>query len=365
MSRWNAAGAAALSGRPDGPPLPPPAGFLTRLHDLSDSIHRCSAAIGRPVSVDPSTVLAERAAISHFGRRGAVSCGGATHLLRSADEWMGVTLARPDDWELVPAWFELDHQVDGGDWEVVAAEVMRRSAVELSERSRLLGLPVAVLGERRGRHAGGPVRPVASMRVGEAPGSVAIEHLVVVDLSSLWAGPLATSILADAGARVIKVESSTRPDGARRGPEEFFDRLNGTKRIVAFDFGTVDGRASLRRLVDGADIVVTSSRQRAIDQLGLPLDELVGCGRPRIWLSITGYGRIGEGADRVAFGDDAAIAGGLVVSDDAGPCCFVDAVADPCTGLAGAAAVLRALELGGRWILDAAMADIAAHLAAG
>ena len=68
----------------------------------------------------------------------------------------------------------------------------------------------------------------------------------------------------------------------------------------------------------------------------------------------------GPSADRVAFGDDAAAAGGLVVWDGEGPCFCGDAVADPLSGMAAAAAALAALEQGGRWVLDVSMADVAA-----
>jgi crotonobetainyl-CoA:carnitine CoA-transferase CaiB-like acyl-CoA transferase len=52
-----------------------------------------------------------------------------------------------------------------------------------------------------------------------------------------------------------------------------------------------------------------------------------------------------------------------VVCDETGPCFCADAVADPCTGTVAAAAVLRALSVGGRWLLDISMRDVAAHLA--
>ena len=326
--------------------------------------------MGAPVGIDPAERLAERARISHFGRRGDVSCGGATHLLRSADDWMAVSLARPDDWELVSAWFGLDDDAVHGDWDRVAAEVARRPAAEVAERAHLLGLPVSTLGERAAPRSGAPFGPVRASRVGDAAPIADLADVMVVDLSSLWAGPLAAGLLQRCGARVDKVESTARPDGARRGPREFFDLLNGGKRAAMLDFGTDDGRRSLRDLVQGADVVVTSARRRAIDQLGLDLERVIAEGHPRIWLSITGYGvtRRGVGltdVDRVAFGDDAAVAGGLVAWDADGPCFVADAVADPCTGIAGAAAVLSALQLGGRWVLDAAMADVAAHLAAG
>ncbi len=82
-------------------------------------------------------------------------------------------------------------------------------------------------------------------------------------------------------------------------------------------------------------------------------------------MSITGYGRSGEDANRVAFGDDAAAAGGLVTWTDDGPLFCVDAVADPLTGLAAAGACMDALRSGGRRLLDISMAAVSAHLAGG
>ena len=73
----------------------------------------------------------------------------------------------------------------------------------------------------------------------------------------------------------------------------------------------------------------------------------------------------GPERERVAFGDDAAAAGGLVAHDDEGPCFVADAVADPLTGVAAAAAAVAALEVGGGWLLDVAMSRVAAHVAAG
>jgi hypothetical protein len=79
-------------------------------------------------------------------------------------------------------------------------------------------------------------------------------------------------------------------------------------------------------------------------------------------VSITGHGRDGD-ATRVAFGDDAAVAGGLVVTDAGGPWFCADAVADPLAGLAAAAACVEALASGGRRLLDVAMSTVAASAA--
>ena len=82
-------------------------------------------------------------------------------------------------------------------------------------------------------------------------------------------------------------------------------------------------------------------------------------------MSVTGYGRTGAAANHVAFGDDAAVAGGLVAYDAAGAPLFCgDAIADPMTGLFAAAAAFRALATGGGQLVDVAMAAVAKSLAA-
>ncbi len=90
--------------------------------------------------------------------------------------------------------------------------------------------------------------------------------------------------------------------------------------------------------------------------------DLVRSGGPRIWISITGYGRSAVRANRVAFGDDAAAAGGLVVWNDEAPLFSADALADPVTGLTAAEACLQALAAGGRWLLDVSMSAVSAAL---
>src|SRR5690606_19365703 len=78
---------------------------------------------------------------------------------------------------------------------------------------------------------------------------------------------------------------------------------------------------------------------------------------------ITGHGREGADAERIAFGDDAAAAGGLVAWEGDVPLFVADAVADPLAGVTAAAGVVAALASGGRWLLDVAMVSVAAHVA--
>jgi CoA-transferase family III len=339
---WAASGAMALTGRFGAPPLVAPADVVRSIRSL-----------GAPIGVDPLPLLGERAATGGLTRQGSTSCGGAGRLLRTSDGWVAVNLARDDDLDLVPAW--LESEPDLASWEAVEGIVPSRRAAELTERGALLGLPVSTVGE-----VPAPAAPVAARRIATAARATRAPTLVV-DLSSLWAGPLCTRLLAERGADVVKVESTTRPDGARRGPVAFFDAMTAGKRCVAYDFASASGRADLRALLGRADVVVEGSRARALRQLGIDADDLLaGADGPRVWLSITGHGRA---SDRVAFGDDAAAAGGLVAADGDGLCFVADAVADPLTGVAAAVAVDAALAAGGRWLIDAALAGVAAFVA--
>jgi crotonobetainyl-CoA:carnitine CoA-transferase CaiB-like acyl-CoA transferase len=344
---WASSGAMALTGRGDGPPLLAPPSAVTGLLRLAAALRELT-----PVSVDGPALLGERAAAAGFERHGDVSCGGATRLLPVADGWLAVTLARAEDFDALPAWLGT---------EVVPARLAERlrafAAEQLVERAALLGLPVARLGE---------VAPPPLVNVavpGEAPSRPSLEGAVVIDLSSLWAGPLCAHLLQLAGARVIKVESETRPDGARNGPAAFFDLLHAGQESVVLDFRTECGRAALRRLVADGDVVIEASRPRALAQLGAGPEQVLAEGRSQVWVSITGHGRSGPPAGRVAFGDDAAVAGGLVVWDESGPCFCADAVADPATGLLAAVAVAAGLRAGGRRLLDVSLSGTAAFLA--
>lgn len=313
----------SLTGRPGAPPPGPPARLVGGIDAVAASIRRRSAQLGTPVKVEPLQLLGERAAIAGHRRRGEVSCGGATRLLRTADGWMAVSLARPEDVDLVPAWLCVDPPTADQLWPSIARAARSTPAGQLVERAALLGLPASRLAERRPPTEASllarnlPVR-TARVRPGR-PYDGRVGDLLVVDLSSLWAGPLCGSLLAAAGMDVVKVESTSRPDGARRGPAEFFDLLHGGKRSVALDLATPEGARMLRRLLERADVVIEGSRPRALEHLGIRREELLARASPRVWISITGHGRSGEHRDRVAFGDDAAVAGGLVCWDDRGP----------------------------------------------
>jgi hypothetical protein len=333
----------ALTGLPDDP-MGPPAGLVESIDRVADLFP----------GLDALALLGERAALMGLWRHGTTSCGGSCRLLPSRHGFMAVSLPRAEDMETVPAWLELDDVPESvpAMWSSVASHLQHGDPDLLLARAQLLGLPAARVGESAG------LMGVRRSLLGEAPPRPDLTGLLVVDLSALWAGPLCGDLLARAGAAVVKVESTQRPDGARRGPAEFFDLLNGRKRSVALNFRDRNDVRILHAMLRRADVVIEASRPRALAQLGLNGPDLVHAGGPQVWVSITGHGRAGEAANRVAFGDDAAAAGGLVVWRNGIPLFCADAIADPLTGLTAADACLHALAEGGRWLLDVSMSAV-------
>lgn len=353
---WAASGAMALTGRADGPALAVPRGVPDALTRLAHRLTDLTDAFGATVAVDGPALLGERAALRGTPRQGTVSVGGSTRLLATADGWIALALPRADDAALAGAWLGLDALDEADPWPALAATVAGCAAGPLVDDGATLGLAVARVGER----AGGPL--AVAFRRGEGPPPPpSLEGLVVVDLSSLWAGPLCTQLLVDAGATVVKVESRTRPDAARDGDAAFFDLLNAGKLSAIVDLTDAGGRAELAAWLARADVVLEASRPRALGQLGLSVHQVAPAGGPRVWCRLTAHGR----TDRVGFGDDAAAAGGLVAWEGDEPRFVADAAADPATGLTAAVAILDRLAAGGRWTVDVDLAGTAAYLAAG
>jgi hypothetical protein len=302
-----------------------------------------------------ATLLGQRARFRGLSRGGQRSPGGGCRLLPVRDGWIALNLAREADFGAVPAWLEAEIAQD---WPAIAETVRGRGADALVGRGRLMGLAVA-------RADGVAVQPpwchVTDGQRVTAPGR---RRPVVVDLSSLWAGPLAAALLHIAGAEVIKVESVTRPDGARRGHRGFFDWLNGGKKCVALDFASARGQAALRALVRRADIVIEGSRPRALRQINVAAEELVAAQSGLVWVSITAYGRDGAAGDWVGFGDDAAVSAGLsrCMAETYGQMLFAgDALADPLTGLHAAVAALAAWRQGEGGLFSVALAGVVAR----
>jgi hypothetical protein len=319
---------------PSGPAIPL-AGWANR------QIAALSDATGAPAlgALSGAVLLGERAYLNGFLVPGTVSAGGGCRLLAGRDGWVALNLARPDDRELLPALFG-DDALDGADDAAIAACVAKAESLPLVARGREMGMAIAALDEP----TSGPARqmeiesfPPVRQRFStslEANGST--KAPLVVDLSALWAGPLAAHLLWLAGAEVVKVESVARPDSMREGDPRLFALINQGKASVALDFKQDADRRRLIALLSRADIVIEAARPRALLQLGIDAGEIVRANPSLVWMTITGHGAEGNAADWVGFGDDCGVAGGLsaallAVSGRVG---FVgDAIADPLTGI--------------------------------
>ena len=187
--QWAASGGMWLTGRRDGPMLPAPAPLTATLDAAAHALATATAGAGHPVRIDGSALLGERAAIAGFERHGVISCGGATRSVPAADGWLAVAPARTDDLDLLPAWLAVDAADDP--WPAITATLARTRAADAVGTAVELGLAVARLGERDG-----DPEAVIATHLGHNPPAPRLDHLRVLDLSSLWAGPLAGQLLA-------------------------------------------------------------------------------------------------------------------------------------------------------------------------
>ena len=305
--------------------------------------------------LDGATLLGERAMLGGMMIPGRTSAGGGCRLFAAVGDTIALNLARPADRELLPALFETD-DLNTEDHEAIAARIARSDAAALVARGRSMGLAIAAAHETLVSGAGACVElvtgiaAVGAAAVGPAAvglaaaGSAAVasarRHAPrVVDLSALWAGPLAAHLLWLAGADVVKVESRTRPDAMREGNSTFYALLNQGKASVVLDFGDANDRNALVSLIAASDIVIEAARPRALAQLGIDAAQIVRTTPGLVWLTITGHGAVGEAANWVGFGDDCGVSGGLTAALRAasGRTGFVgDAIADPLTGMLAA-----------------------------
>lgn len=175
--------------------------------------------------------------------------------------------------------------------------------------------------------------------------------LRVLDLTSVVLGPLATQILADYGADVVKVESPEgdvmRANGVSKHPgmSSIFLGVNRNKRSVAIDLKSPRGLDAMRALVRRADVFIHNMRVPAIERLGLGYAAVEALNRRIVYCAATAFGQDGPHASRPAFDDIIQAASGLAAlnADHGGPGFVPSLIADKTTGLAAVNAVLAAL----------------------
>lgn len=187
---------------------------------------------------------------------------------------------------------------------------------------------------------------------GTRPADAPLTGLRVLDLATLFAGPLAATMLGDFGAEVVKVEHPEKPDPSRgHGPSKdgvglWWKVLGRNKRTIALNLSKPGGRATLLRLAATADVVIENFRPGTLEKWDLGWPEL-SAANPRLILTrVTGFGQFGPSAHRPGFGTLAEAMSGfaaLTGEPDAPPTLPPFGLADSIAGLATAYAVMTAL----------------------
>jgi crotonobetainyl-CoA:carnitine CoA-transferase CaiB-like acyl-CoA transferase len=179
-----------------------------------------------------------------------------------------------------------------------------------------------------------------------------LEGIRVVEAATLFAAPMATMLLADFGADVVKLEHPRHPDPARgHGPAKdgaglWFKALSRNKRHATLDLSHPDGQALFLRLAADADVVVENFRPGTLERWNLGWNEL-STANPRLVLArVSGFGQDGPYAHRAGFGTLAEAMSGFAALNgepDRPPLLPPLALADGVAALATAFAVLAAL----------------------
>ena len=187
--------------------------------------------------------------------------------------------------------------------------------------------------------------------------------LLVLDLSRVLAGPFCTMLLADLGARVVKVEHPEGGDVTRgwgppweaaTGLSSYYLAVNRNKESIGLDLSSEAGAESVRILARRSDVLVENFRPGGLEKLGLSLEALRRDNSRLVTASITGFGRAGGEAELPGFDLLAQAASGLMAitgSPESGPTKVGVAVSDlfaGCFALAGILALLREREQTGR-----------------
>lgn len=196
-----------------------------------------------------------------------------------------------------------------------------------------------------------------------------LQGVTILDLSQYIPGPLATLMLADMGARVIKVEPPAGDPMQTLGPRApdggplFYRTLNAGKSVLRLDLKDPDGHAAFLDLAHTADVLIEGFRPGVMARLGLSYDRLSALNPGLIWCAISGYGASGPSAQKA--GHDAnylAEAGVLDRNGTDRPMFFDPPVADVSGSVFAALAIAGALNgrhrTGRGAMIDLALADV-------
>ncbi len=184
------------------------------------------------------------------------------------------------------------------------------------------------------------------------PAAGPLSGILVVDLTRVLAGPFCTMLLADLGARVIKVETPDGGDDARRigpfvdGRSAYFLSLNRGKESLALDLKSAPDRSIFERLLARADVLAENFRPGVMQRLGYGWEALEQRFPRLVMASISGFGQTGPYAQRPAYDVIAQAMGGvmsLTGHPGAGPTRVGTSTGDITAGLFAAVGILAAL----------------------
>ncbi|HET9874525.1 MAG TPA: CoA transferase, partial [Mycobacterium sp.] len=218
--------------------------------------------------------------------------------------------------------------------------------------------------------------------VGDTAKRLPLDGIRVLDMTTFWAGPCSTHVLALLGAEVIHVESTRRPDGTRliagvpltedrwweRSP--IFSALNTNKKGVTLDLQTAAGQDLLRRFIATSDVVVENFTPRVLDQIGLNFQAVQAIRPDTILVRMPGFGLDGPWRDIPAFAYVIEATSGVSWLTGYPDRCPYEpySVGDPNAGVHALNALLLALEhrrrTGEGVLVEAAMVDAALNIAA-
>jgi CoA:oxalate CoA-transferase len=201
-----------------------------------------------------------------------------------------------------------------------------------------------------------------------------LDGLVVIDFSRVLAGPFATMMLADLGARVIKVERPGTGDDSRSygpfvdGRSLYFARVNRGKESIALSLKDAADLEVARQLVSRADVLVENFRPGVMERLGLGPSAALELNPRLVYCSVSGFGHTGPWSSRPAY--DAVVQGmsgimAITGSADGPPVKPGSPVADLSAGLYAFGGICAALRAGTGTHLDVAMYDSTVSLLEG
>ncbi len=186
-----------------------------------------------------------------------------------------------------------------------------------------------------------------------ADSDTALGGLLVADFSRVLAGPLATMLLGDLGADVVKIERPGTGDDTRAwgppyvdGESAYYLAINRNKRSVALDLSTPEGLEAARRLAERADVLVENFKPGTMERLGLSYEQVSVVNPGLVYCTISGFGTTGEGASRLGYDFIVQAVGGLmhITGFEGGdPTKVGVAVVDVLTGTFASNAILAAL----------------------